>query len=126
MLRRILLGLALLSLAGNGVLYGQLQRAKRDIVQVKAEATAAANERLATALELQAEADAARVTELLRRLEVSDQVASAAIDRERATRDLVTQYQREQEARASQDASYAAWAHTPLPEGVADKLRALQ
>lgn len=128
MLSRALgIGLAL-SLAANaslGLLYRSSLIAQGEIAALaQAQAAEAANQQLTTSLGHQATAFEAREAELLRRLELSDQVAQAAAARAESTaRNLRTFEVAARAARSVPD--YDRWADEPLPAGVADRLRTL-
>ena len=120
-------GIALaVSLAVNAGLWHAYRGALVDSERVRVEVVAAANTRLTESLSRAHKEAEAREAELQRRLELSNLVTQNAYQRAEEAEAALTEYQRSQRARASQDASYAAWIDAPLPSGVADNLRKLQ
>lgn len=126
MLKKILAVLALLSLAGNGVLYGMWQHSEAETKTLVSETVTAANERLTESLSHQGAAFEAREATWRRRLELSNQVTLDARARAEVAHAAIREYQRQALLRASQDALYEAWRDEPLPPGVLGSLRDLQ
>lgn len=120
-------GVALaVSLAANAALWYVYKDALLDVERVRTETIAAANARLTQSLEHQATAHEARVAELTRRLELSDQVTREALARAEANEQRLDDYRRQQADVARTDHEYAEWGRQQLPAGVADRLRELQ
>jgi len=125
-LRRILAALTLMSLAGNGVLYGMWQRSKAETKTLVSELAVQANDRLAESLSHQAQSHQDREAELLRRLERSDEVARDALARAASRDEELRRFRERTSAQRAEDPTYDAWADVILPPGVAERLEALQ
>lgn len=120
-------GIALaVSVAANAGLWYAYRGALLDTERVRTEVLAGANARLAESLNHQATAYEERVAELQRRLELSDAVTASALARAEAAADEMRRFRARISAESAEDPTYRAWAETPLPPGVADRLRELQ
>lgn len=125
MLSRILGGGLLLSLVANGFLYARFEHAKLETQTLVSQAALAANQHWKeTAFAMDA-AHRAEVADLRNRLTLSDQVTKdSRLRAENAEANLRT-FRGAQKSQAAQDTHYQSWAATPLPTGVADRLKAL-
>lgn len=124
-MRAALVALAV-SAAANAGLWYAYRGALLDTERVRTEVLAAANARLGESLDHQATAFAEREAELRRRLELSDAVTAAALERAENSEANLRKFRGEAAEQARTDPVYAEWARQPLPPGVADRLRALQ
>lgn len=126
MLSRILGGGLLLSLVANGFLYARFEHAKLETQTLVSETALAANAHWKeTAFAMDA-AHQAEVTELRRRLELSDQVTKDSRLRAENAEANLRAFRGAQKSQAAQDPQYQSWAATPLPDGVANRLRELR
>ena len=65
-----------------------------------------------------------QVTQLQSQLADANKVGAEALERQRTAETRLRKFRAEQEAQKHDDETYAAWASTPLPDGVAERLRA--
>lgn len=120
-------GIALaVSIAANAGLWYAYRGALLDTERVRTEVLAAANASLGESLGHQATAFAVRESELLHRLELSDQVTRSALERAENSEANLRKFRGAAAEQARTDPVYAEWARQPLPSGVAQRLQELQ